>query len=94
MSFKPEDILPDEVNEIAIQNIPVRKGTVAAALANANIITSTHTDEEEKVEARNAIKKLTPALVALELHKHLAWKNPEIQKIIDEFLVLNSLPIE
>jgi hypothetical protein len=94
MSFKPEDILADDVNELVVQGVTARKGTVAAALANANIIASMHTEEAEKAEARQAIKKLTPALVALELHKHLAWKNPEIQKIIDEFLVLNSLPIE
>lgn len=84
MAIKPEDILPEEINSISINGVTVRKATVAATLANANVLSSTTASEEEKLSALAKIKELVPALVAIELHKHVTWKNPQIQTIIDE----------
>lgn len=86
MSIKPEDILPDDVNAVEINGLMARKGTVAAALANAKVLASGDKTEEEKNKAKEMIRELAPALIALELHQHVTWKNPEIQKIIDEAL--------
>lgn len=86
MSIKPEDILPDHINAVEINGLVARKGTVAAALANAKILASDNKTEEEKNKAKEMIRELAPTLIALELHQHLTWKNPEIQKIIDEIL--------
>jgi len=85
MGIKPEDILPDDKNFAELNGITVRKGTVAASLANAEILESTTATEKEKTEALECIKKLIPALVALGLTKHLHWKNPIIQTMIDEY---------
>ncbi len=86
MGIKPEDILPDAQNTATFGGVSLRKGTVAAALANAEILESRDATESEKTDARNTLKALVPALVVLGLNKHLVWKNPEIQKMMDEVL--------
>jgi hypothetical protein len=83
-SVKPEDILPDGEDFVEIQNQKLRKGTVAAILANANILEDLGTTEDEKEQALKAIRSLVPALIALQMHQHVIWKNPLIQTIIDE----------
>lgn len=82
--IKPEDILPKDIDAIEINNMVVRKGTVAAALANAKILASNTPSQIEKTKALKLIKELAPALVAMETHRHFTWNNPEIQKIIEE----------
>lgn len=84
MAIKPEDILPEEINSLVINGVNIRKATVGATLANASILNSDTASEEEKYSALKKIKELTPALVAIGLHQHVTWKNPQIQKIIDE----------
>lgn len=86
MIKKPEDILPDDVNELEINGIKARKGTIAAAMANADILSSPTSTEIDKNNAKDAIKQLAPAMVALGLSHHLIWKNKEIQEIMEESL--------
>lgn len=81
---KPEDILPDDVDFVEIQNQKLRKGTVAAVLANAQILSDPTTAESNKGEALELIKSLAPSLIRLGMHHHVVWKNPTIQKIIDD----------
>jgi len=66
----PENILPNDVNEIEINGIKARKGSVAAALANAKILSLDSSTVNEKTSAKETIKKLAPTLIALELHHH------------------------
>lgn len=84
MSIKPEDIMPDNVNSIEVNGVRVRKATVGAVLANAKILESVATSAAEKSNALASIKELAPSLVALEMHKHVTWNNPEIQRIVEE----------
>ncbi|STX28068.1 Uncharacterised protein [Legionella beliardensis] len=86
MSIRPEEILPDDKNFANINGINVRKGTVASALANADILDSNSATEAEKAEALKMIKTLAPALIALGLTKHLTWKNSAIQQVINDCL--------
>ena len=81
---KPEDILPDEVDSKQIEGIHIRKGTVAAFLANATILNQTESTLEEKTKAQTEIEKLAPALVALKFHEHVTWKNDTIQRIMEK----------
>lgn len=81
---KPEDILPDGEDFVEIQNQKLRKGTVAAALANASILEDSTATETEKEEALKAIQSVVPALIALKMHQHVLWKNPFIQNMIEE----------
>lgn len=84
MAIRPEDILPEEINSLVINGVNVRKATVGATLANANILNSDTASEAEKFSALEKIKELIPALIAIGLHQHVTWKNPQIQKLIDE----------
>ena len=84
MVFKPEDMISDEQSYFEKNGKSIRKGTMAAALANAEIIESQHSSNEEKKTAFNALKELAPILIAFGLTRFLTWKNPTIQKIFDE----------
>ena len=84
MGYKPEDLLPDDKNHFEKNGSTIRKGTIAAALANASIVESTTATAEEKQAALDAIKVLTPQLIAFELTKFMQWKNPQIQSIFNE----------
>lgn len=84
MAYKPEDLIPDEKNHFEANGKKIRKGTMAAAIANAEIIESTNSSFEEKQKAKEVLKALAPTLKAFGLTKHLTWKNTEIQKLFDE----------
>lgn len=83
---EPENILPDQENYLIIDGVKARKGTIAAVLQNAAILSSKNTTHEEKQAAKTSIMNLSPALIALGMHEHVIWKNPEIQRIIEESL--------
>jgi len=84
MAINPEDILPEKVNSLEIDGVTVRKATVAATLANATVLNSATASTADKQSALEKIKELAPALIAIGLHHHVTWKNPQIQQIIDE----------
>lgn len=84
MAIQPEDILADDVNEASLNNVTIRKGSIAAALANAEIITSETSDEHEKQEATQVFLQLIKQIHQTTFSKHLSWKDPIIRKIIEE----------
>ncbi len=83
-SIKPEDILSDDESIKIIDGVPVRKGTIAAVMANAKILSDSSISPSEKSEALKTIKEYAPALVVLGVYEHMKWNNPEIQKIVEE----------
>lgn len=82
-AVKPENVLVDDKNYLEKDGKMLRKGTVAAALANAEIFESIDASTLEKQKAIEAIKELAPALKTLGLTKFLTWKNKKIQEIFD-----------
>lgn len=80
---KPADVLPDGVDTTEMNGVRVRKGTIAAVLANAEIFESDDTTDEDKLKAISMIEELAPAVVAIGLCKHVEWKNKKIQYIFD-----------
>lgn len=89
MSIKPSDIFPDSIDAMEIQGVNVRKGTIGAAIANAAILANPAISAVEKAAAYQTIEQLMPAMLALNLHAHLQWKNPEIQKIMENMVPQN-----
>ena len=81
---RPEDILPDGADVTEMRGRTVRKGSVAAVVANAIVLESQDATELQKKEALMIIKELAPTLIAVGLHNQVIWKNPEIEKIIQE----------
>lgn len=82
MSIRPEDVVPDEVNFAKINGVRVRKGTVGAVLANAKILSEDADCDEAAI--LDVIKEFAPALVAIGMHEHVIWKNPAIQRLMDD----------
>ena len=81
---RPEDMIPDDKSHFEMGGKTIRKGTMAAALANAEIVESPDATTAEKQAAMDTIKELAPVLRAFGLTKFLTWKNPKIQAIFDE----------
>lgn len=83
MAVTPEDVFPDSLDSAQIGDSMVRKGSVRAALVNAAIMNTTSSTVAEKRDAKKAFSTLIPSLIALEMHEHVVWKNPELQEMID-----------
>ena len=81
--IRPEDILSDNENDTIIRGVRVRKGTIAAVLKNASILTSPLASKTKKEEAKKIIAEFAPALVVLGAHEHITWKNPDIQQEVE-----------
>lgn len=80
--IRPEDVLPDGVESVAINGKKVRKGTIAAFLANTDILEDSVATEKQKQEAKTLMKELAPAVIMIGLHKHVIFKNPEVEQIL------------
>lgn len=83
-SVRPEDILPDGVDSTTINGKTVRKGTIAAFLANTDILENLNSTEQQKHEAINTMKELALSVIAIGLHKHVIFKNPSVEQILVE----------
>jgi hypothetical protein len=83
-SVRPEDVLPDGVDSTTINGKVVRKGTIAAFLANADILESLNSTEQQNHEAINMMKELARSVIAIGLHKHVIFKNPSVEQILIE----------
>lgn len=81
--MKPSAILPDNINNVEINGQTLRKGSVAAFLANVNIIeNSSDTTGQAYTEALKDMLELVPALDLLGVFKHLALRSENIKTII------------
>ncbi len=79
-----EDLYPDHIDHHEFNGVVARKGTVSAVMANIEIFESENASPDEKTAALEQIKLYAPVLIATGLHRQVTWKNPWIQKIIDE----------
>ncbi len=79
----PEALIPGNVDYYIKNGQKIRKGTIAAAIANIEILESATTTPIEKDNALNILKDMVPSLFAFGLGKHFVWKNPMIQSIFD-----------
>lgn len=75
-----KDILPDGQDYKEMRGVKVRKGTIAAAMANMELLTSGSAEEVEAARAKLA--ELAPALVVLGVHKHFQCRHPEVEELL------------
>ena len=80
--MKARDILPDHLNEGEIAGVLVRKGTVAAFLANARTWTSAAASADQKAEAERDILEALPALRALGLFEILRPRDAQLRALL------------
>jgi len=85
-SVQPEDILPDGVDSSLLAGRVVKKGTIAAFLANIDILESPITNGKQKDAAIQTMKELAPSVIAIGLHKHVTFNNSQAEKILIEAL--------
>jgi len=82
MATRPEDILPDGDDTASVGGKVVRKGTIAAFLANIEVLESEKSTDTEKQSAKAMMQELAPSVVAIGLHKHVIFKNKEAEQML------------
>ena len=81
--MRADQILPDNVNHGQFQGVTIRKGTVAAFLANARAWTDARTGADERAQARAQILEDLPALRALGLFDVLEVRDERLRALIE-----------
>ncbi|MEM7445209.1 MAG: hypothetical protein AAF414_17950 [Pseudomonadota bacterium] len=79
---RPEDILLDDEDYVVVHGVRVRKGSIAAAMRNIDLLETGSNDE--RTAALEMIKALAPGLVALGMHRHFICRNPVVDAILAE----------
>ena len=90
--MRPNDILPEEVNQVLLGGVPVRKGSVGAFLSNARVVVDPNATPEARAVARAHIEEIVPALDALGLFAILEIRDPEIRGIVEHARGAASAP--
>jgi predicted protein tyrosine phosphatase len=81
--IRSEDLYPEGADAHCYQGISARKGTVAAVLANIDILEASDSTEEEKKQALEQIKEYAPVFIAIGMHQKVIWNNPQVQELMD-----------
>ena len=80
--MKAEDILPDHINTTTINGLPIRKGTVAAFVANAKTYLQPDSSPSERAEAKTAALAALPALQALGIFDVFVIADPGLRELV------------
>jgi len=81
---RAEDILPDNQNHAEQGGIVIRKGTVAAFLANARVWCDPASDASRRWAAERDILETLPSLQALGLFDVLSIRDPALKQLVDQ----------
>ena len=81
--MQPQDILPDHQNEVQVDGLTVRKGSVGAFLASVRDWQDSAGDDATRATAEADLRALLPGLHALGLFQVLAARDPALQRLID-----------
>lgn len=79
-----EDLYPEGVDSKLYHGIEARKGTMAAVLANIEILESIDSSAELKKLALEQISRDGLVVIAIGLYHRVQWKNELVQKAFDE----------
>ena len=81
--MRADQVLPDGVNHGQFNGLTIRKGTVAAFLANAHTWTRTDAGADERAQAQAQIAEDLPALRALGLFEVLEIRDERLRALVD-----------
>ena len=81
--MRADQILPDDASHGQFQGVTIRKGTVAAFLANARTWTDARAGADERVQARAQILEDLPALRALGLFEVLEVRDERLRALVE-----------
>ncbi|AJI72637.1 conserved hypothetical protein [Francisella tularensis subsp. novicida GA99-3548] len=78
----PEKMLKDGVDGDMFNGVFIRKGTIAAAIKNAQILDDPQSNKIDKEKALEYLKDAIPRLnKAFGMDKVLSWKNERLNKL-------------
>lgn len=77
--MRAEQFLPDDVDHVELHGATIRKGTVAAFLANARIWSDRTASEGARADAATDLREALPALRALGLLDVLEIRDPALR---------------
>jgi len=80
--MKPEDILPDAINEVTVNGVTMRKGTVAAFLHNCRSWLQTAEGSAERPQLERDIIGAVPALRELCFFEFVKLRDPRLQDLV------------
>lgn len=80
--MRADQILPDDVDHGQFRGVTVRKGTVAAFLANARTWTDARASADERAQAKAQIVEDLPALRALGLFEVLEIRDERLRALV------------
>lgn len=79
---RPEDVLPDGVEGTVLNGVQVRKGSVAAFVANAKTLQRLTPGTDEHRRVADQLRALAPAVSAVGLFDVFEARSPELREII------------
>jgi hypothetical protein len=81
---RPEDVLSDAVNTVTVNGIDVRKGTVAAFVANVKLLESLPPANPDRQPIEAQLRALAPALNAMGVLDVFAPRSPEVAALLGQ----------
>ena len=81
--MRAAEMLPDDTNQLILNGIPVRKGSVGAFLANARVLLDPASEAAARSEAEKDLIELVPALRALGLFEVMQIKDERLRALVD-----------
>jgi hypothetical protein len=79
---RPEDVLPDGVDRSLMNGVDVRKGTVAAFVANARTLERLAPGTGEYEAVAGQLRSLLPALTAVGVLEVFEPRSPALREIV------------
>ena len=80
--MRADQILPDDINHGQFNGVTIRKGTVAAFLANARTWADARAGADERAQAQAQIVEDLPALRALGLFDQLEIRDERLRAFV------------
>jgi len=80
--MKAEDILPDGQDTVQAQGLTVRKGSVAAFVANVSALTDPETPASEREACLQHLRELVPSLRVLQLFDVFELRDPGVRELV------------
>lgn len=81
--IQASDIIPDGADFAQINGMQIRKGSVAAFLANINLLENSSTTKE-KEDALHVLQELAPTIIAIGLQNHVTFKNKQVEELLQQ----------
>jgi len=82
-SVRPEDVLPDGAERASFDGLEIRKGTVAAFVANARALDDAEPGTEAHRELLATLEDLAPQPAAIGLFEVFELRNPDIAHVVE-----------